>query len=209
MFEVSAPQLGPPDYLYWPAVRSLREYEGNESVWRVIAGAVPFVAAPVVPLAGAFASIYVGADLKTFHVALGVVLATASSSAGEILRRRRDWWRLVADRLWSFERPNPATSVSVQIREADRPLAQVALRGAHFHPAATLRTGATPLDAPDLTSQVRVEEPEAWDTSSDDANRIDRIYAVLTAAGVRARVGGRDVFPAQTPDASGSRPEHT
>lgn len=204
VFEAPVPELGPLIYRYWPAVRTLRQYEGNKSLWRVSAGAVLFVAAPVVPLAGAFASIYVGADLEAFHVALGVALATASSSAGEILRRRRDWWRLVADRLWSFERPNPATSVSVQIRESDRRAAEVALRGAHFHPAATLLTGSVPPDAPDLTSQVRVEEPEAWGASSDDADRIDRIYAVLTATGVRARVGGRDVFPAGTPDPPGS-----
>jgi hypothetical protein len=204
VFDAPVPELGPLTYQYWPSVRILRQYEGNKSLWRVPAGAVLFAAAPVVPLAGAFASIYVGANLEALHVALGVALATASSSAGEILRRRRDWFHLVANRLWSFERPNPSTSVSVQIRESDRPAAQVALRGARFHPAATLLTGPALPDAPDFTSQVRVEEPEAWATSFDDADRIDRIHAVLTAAGTRARVGGRDVFPTGSPNASGS-----
>jgi hypothetical protein len=204
VFEARASEGEPPNYLYWPAVRFLRGYDGDKSLWRVVAGSVPFVAAPVVPLAGAFASIYVGADLEAFHVALGVALATASSNAGQVLKRRRDWWRLVAGRLWSFEKPNPITSVSVQIRESDRPAAEVALRAAHFHPAATLLTGSVPPDAPDLTSQMRVEEPEAWIVSQDDEDRMARIRAVLAGIGARARVGGRDVFPVGTPDASGS-----
>jgi hypothetical protein len=113
----------------------------------------------------------------------------------EALRRRRDWRALVENRLWTFEKPNPATSVSVQLRESDCAAAQAALRSDRLHPAGVLLTGSPPAYAVDLTTQLRVEEPEAWRMSVTDEHRITRIFEVLHAAGVHARVAGRDIHP--------------
>lgn len=179
---------------FWQLVRRLREYEGRRCLWRVpIAGLL--WALPGLLLVLVFVvSAYLAGDLTSFvRVLIAAVATVALSPLAARLGHRRLWRSIVADRLWTYEKPNINGAVPVLVRDVDMAAAQRALRRARFHPAAGIMLTVPPSDAAELNRQLRVEEPEAWATCTSDEQRISRVVEILDQAGVPARVAGRDV----------------
>ena len=128
-----------------------------------------------------------------------VVAALVASIVGVVLFPRFTQLRLhrkiVANRLWTFEKPNTPTEVPALLRSEDVEAARVVLRRAQFNPQAFgLSLAVPPDDASDLDYKIAVQEPEAWPQADSPEDRTERIVGVLRAAGLRARVGGVDTF---------------
>jgi hypothetical protein len=185
-----------PEAPFWELVRRLYDYEGFRSLWRVpIAGflwALPYL----LPLAAFIVGAYTTLDVEVVLVA-GLITVALTALAAK-LAQRRPWRSVVNDRLATYLAPNPTAEVAVLVCDQDAERAQRALRRERFNPAASLRIGQPPDDAPELTRQLRVVEPAAWMESASSEQRIVRIAGILERAGLRARVAGRDVNPTPT-----------
>jgi len=178
-------------------VRTLREFEGWRSLWwRLPASTLGFVAVPVLAIgAGVLAAAISGDDFGVGRAVVAAVVATvASTYIYPRLSRRQLHRAVIANRLWTWEKPNPSTQVQVLVREPDKDDAKRALRRAGFNPGVFMaRLSTPPADAQDLSFRIGVEEPEAHPQSSSDEERVRRIAHALDAAGIRARVAGHDV----------------
>jgi hypothetical protein len=177
-------------------VRTLREFEGWRSLWRVPVSGALFVAVPLGFVAVAVAAAAIAGDDFDFQTAIvaAVVAVIGSNYVIPRLARRQLHRKLVAERLWTWEKPNPGTHVRVLVRESDVDEAKRVLRRAGFNPGMLMtRLVSPPPDALDLDVQVGVEEPEAHPQSSSDDDRVRRMASALETAGLRARVAGIDV----------------
>jgi hypothetical protein len=182
---------------YARMVRTLREFEGWRSLWwRIPASALAFIAVPVLAIgAGVLAAAISGDDFGVGRAVVAAVVATLASTYIHARLSRRQLHRtVVADPLWTWEKPNPATQVQVLVRECEVEDAKAVLRRTGFNPGVFMtRLSTPPADAQDLNVRVGVEEPEAHPQSSSDADRVRRMARALGDAGIRARVAGRDV----------------
>jgi hypothetical protein len=182
----------------------LREFEGWRCLWRVPAAAIAFAAPGLVALVGAVAAIYIGSDLKLYRVVLGAIVSLGGTAAAGLIGRRKPWRAMFTRRLWTYEAPSPRTRLEVLVRGEDAARAWHVLRRNRFVPLYGALLVVPPSDAPELNNRIGVQEPEAWLRSTSDEDRIRRIAAVFEAAGLRARVSGRDVSPAGSAILSGS-----
>src|SRR5205085_762443 len=106
----------------------------------------------------------------------GAIVLIGTGLLAPRLSRLRLHRRIVADGLWVWEKPNPATEVQVLVAEGDTRPARLALRRARFNPGIySVRLGSPPPDAPNLIFKLGVHEPEAWRQSASDADRLRRI----------------------------------
>jgi hypothetical protein len=176
-------------------VRLLRGFEGQASYPRIMAAGVAYVLIRVLPLVGAVGGIYVGSDLKLANVVLGACLSLGLASLSTFFSRSAPWRTIIANRVFTYEEPNPRTMVEFLIHDADFSVAYRALRRAHFIPLYGASVGRPPEDATDLTARIGVQEPEAYLQSTSDDDRIMRIATVLGGVGIRARVASIDAFP--------------
>jgi hypothetical protein len=127
---------------------------------------------------------------------VSAVIALVFDGLGNKVRQRFPWRTPLESRLWTYEKPNPATEVQVILRSPDVRRARTVLRHARFNPAIYgVRLVRPPADAPDLEFKIAVHEPEAWPQSASDADRTQRIVRVLASAGIRGRANGVDAWP--------------
>jgi hypothetical protein len=181
---------------YRRMVRTLREFEGWRCLWRVPTSAALFVAVPLFLIGITVAATAIAGDSFDVDPALvaAIVGVGGSSYVYPRLARRELHRKLIADRLWTWEKPNPATHVQILLRDADVDDAKRRLRRAGFNPGTFMtRVGSPPSDAPELEVQVGVEEPEAHIQSSSDEDQVRRMADALDTARIRARVAGVDV----------------
>lgn len=176
-------------------VRVLREFEGWRGGWRVLAAGVAYGGVHLLPFVGTIGGIYIGSDLKLYSVALGAAVSLGSGSLAVWMSPNAPWRALLANRLWTYETPNPLGFVELLIRVDDFTAAFRALRRARLTPLYGASVGMPPDDALDLTARIGVQEAEAWMRSKSDDDRLWRIARVLAAAGIRARVASVDAFP--------------
>lgn len=180
-------------------VPTLLEFDGPKSLWRVPLAAATFLLVRGIPVAAAVVIALVTVSGRVLQPALAAVIALLFDALGKSLRARLPWRSPVANRLWTFEKPNPRTEVQVLVRSSDVDAARTALRRARFNPQIYgLRLGAPPPDAPDLNYKIAVHEPEAWPQSISDEDRTRRIRTVLSRAGICGRAGGIDTQPRAT-----------
>jgi hypothetical protein len=176
-------------------IRLLWQFDGRRCIWRVLMAALAYSGVRLLPFVGTIAGIYIGSDLKLYHVALGAVVSVGSGSLALGISRRVPWRALFERRLWTYEEPNPLGFVELLVREGDFTTAFRALRRARLTPLYGASVGTPPDDAPDLTARVGVQEAQAWTRSASDDDRLWRIATVLAAAGLRARVASIDAYP--------------
>lgn len=185
------PQQRTPRDMVW----LLREFEGWRCLWRVPAAAAAYAATWLLALGGAIAAIYIGSDLKLYRVVIGAIVSLGSTAAAGLVARRKPWRAIFARRLWTYEAASPRTRLEVLVRNEDSVGAYHVLRRSRFVPLYGALLVVPPSDAPELNNRIGVQEPDAWMRSTSDEDRIRRIAAVFDAAGMRARVSGRDVVP--------------
>jgi hypothetical protein len=176
-------------------VRLLRAFEGWRCLPRIAVAAIAFGAIHLLPLIGAVAGIYVGANLKLADVVLGTVVSLGSGYLAVWISRRAPWRAILVNRIWTYEEPNPRGFVELLIQDEAWADTYRVLRRARFTPLYSASVGTPPPDAPDLTARIGVQEPEAWKQSTSDDDRLWRIASVLAPAGIRARVAGVNAFP--------------
>lgn len=168
-------------------VKMVLQYDGGRALWRVVAGGAILTLIPVLALAGVVAGIFIAGDLSSLGcVVLGALVGVVSPVVAERLWRR-EWWRsLVAQRLWSFERPFAGQlDVAFAVRERDGERALKALRRAHLYPDQPRSLPALRPEAPDLTQELRVARPEAHTPPDEDGLAFRaRASAVLDEAGI-------------------------
>jgi hypothetical protein len=143
-------------------VRLLGEFEGRASYPRTMAAGVAYVLIRALPLVGAVGGIYVGSDLRLAHVVLGACLSLGLAWLSTFFSRSAPWRTIIANRLFTYEEPNPRTMVEFLIRDGDFSVAYRALRRARFTPLYGASVGRPPEDATDLTARIGVQEPEAY-----------------------------------------------
>jgi hypothetical protein len=160
-----------------------------------MAAGIAYGATALLPIAGAVAGIYIGADLTPVRVIVGAAVSVGSVGLAARIARRAPWRTIVAHRLRSYEQPNPTSFVELLLAVDDAPSAYPVLRRAHFNPTYEAPVGQPPDDAPDLTARIGVYEPEAWVRSTSDEDRLRRIATALAAADIRARVVLFESFP--------------
>ena len=176
-------------------VAKLREFEGWRCLWRFPVAVLAYVSPGL---------LFVGATVGAGFIARGrfdlvtaiivALVAGAAALAARHLARLRLYRKIVADRLWTFEKPNPSAEVPVLVRSRDIYAVKAALRRARFNPQDVgVSLGAPPADALALDYRIGVQEPAAWPQSRSDTDRVERIAAVLDAAGMESRVAGVDV----------------
>jgi hypothetical protein len=179
---------------YRRMVQVLREFEGPKCLWRIPAALLIAAAVIALPIAGAVAGVYIGADRSVGSVIAGATVTLVAGTVANELRRRKPWRAIIARPLSVHEASAPATEVQLLVRTSeDVDRLEPALRRAGVNPVAALRIGAPPHDAPELIYRVRVEEPLSLGRAVDDHTRTQRIAAIMLNAGVRGRVGGLDV----------------
>lgn len=176
----------------------LREFEGSGCLWRGVAALLVFFATLALPVVGAIcAALIAVVGITTGQVAqaaIGAVVTGVFGAGASRMKKRRPWRSVVADRLWTWEKPNPTHESQVLVEDPDMERAKTAIRCARLNPTTlSVRVGTPPEDAPSLTRRFSVCEPEAWMQSATDADRVRRIVDALTDARVRARVDGVDV----------------
>lgn len=176
-------------------VRELREFEGNRCLWRVPVAGTILVLIRGLPVAAAAVAALLAINGRVLSATVGAIIALLC----EALRRRVEaglpWRAVVANRLWSYEKPNPVTELEVLVRSNDVLKARRALRRAKFNPQTYgLMLAVPPSDAPDLNHKLRIQEPATWMESRSDDDRVQRIGGVLRRAGIKGRVGGIDTF---------------
>ncbi len=157
-------------------------------------GARLFVGVPLFAIGTGVAAAAIGAgDFGVGKAVIAAVVATGATACVQPrLARRQFHRRVIVDRLWTWEKPNPATHVQILLRDDDRVDAIRVLRRAGFNPSAyAAHLGAAV--PPDLEIRMGVDEPHAHPQSSSDEDRLQRIAYMLDAGGIPARVGGVDV----------------
>ena len=180
-------------------VPTLLEFDGPKSLWRVPLAGVNLLLVRGVPVVAAVVVALVTVKGRVLQAAVAAVIALLFDALGKKLRARVPWRAPVANRLWTFEKPNPQTEVHVLVPLIDVARARTVLRRAKFNPQIFgLRLGRPPPDAVDLNYKIAVHEPEAWAQSASDEDRTRRIREVLSVAGIRGRVGGIDTEPKTT-----------
>ncbi len=163
---------------FWTMVARFRQFEGWRCLWRLPVAALAYA---IVPLT------FIGATVLAAYIA-GDNFGLATRLARWQLHRK-----IIANRFWTFEKPNPATEVPTLLRSPDVVAARAALCRARFNPlVCSVSVGSPPSDAPDLDVKVAVHEPQAWTQSASDDDRTRRMVGVLERAGIRAHVGGVD-----------------
>jgi hypothetical protein len=177
-------------------VRALREFEGWRCLWRVPASGLLYLAVPILFVGLAVSGAAISGNDFNVETAVIAAVVTVVGSTYVIprLSRRQLHRKLIAERLWTWEKPNPATDVPVLIRELDVDEAKRVLRRAGFNPGPFMtKLGAPPDDARDLSVRFGVQEPEAHPQSASDEDRVRRVAEALSAVGIRARVAAVDV----------------
>lgn len=176
----------------------LRDFEGWRCLWRLPVAGILYAAVPLILLGATVAGAAIAGsefNLRTAVVSAVVVLFGTGLVAPRLARRQLHR-KIIAERLRSWQKPNPATEVQVLLPRANSEAARAALRRAGFNPGVYgLGLGSPPADAPDLDLKLAVQEPEAWPQSASDEDRTRRIVAVFRHAGLPARVGGVEVRP--------------
>jgi len=174
-------------------VGALREFEGVRCLWRVPLAWALYTLLRGLPVAAAVVIALVTVSGRVAQAAVSAVIALMFDGFGNRLRARLPWRAPVANRLWTYEKLNPATEVPVLLRSTDVVPAKVVLRREKFNPQVYgLHLTNPPADAPELDHKIAVHEPEAWPQSTSDHDRTRRIAVALEAAGIRARVAGVD-----------------
>jgi hypothetical protein len=170
------------------------QFEGWRCLWRIGTGALLVLALPVVAVGGAVAGYYIVSGGGLPSVIIGSAVTLCSTVGATWLWRRAPWWHLVQRRLATFEAASPWTDTQLLVRsDVDLEGLFGALRRAHFNPYTSRHVGSPPPDAADLDVLVAVQEPSRWAKSSSDEDRIERLRALLSGLGIRARVGGVDI----------------
>jgi putative flippase GtrA len=176
-------------------VRVLAQFEGTRCLWRVPDAGVVFVLIRGLPIAAAMVIALVTVNGRTLQAVESAVIALAFDALAKTARARLPWRAIVANRLWTFEKPNPRTEVHILLRSRDVIAARTALRQPRLNPQPYgLQLGSPPPDAPHLNYRIAVQEPKAWTESSSDQNRVERIAGTLAQSGIEGRVGGIDVL---------------
>jgi hypothetical protein len=183
---------------FWSMVEKLRDFEGARSLWRVPVAGLLRAAVPL-SLVGAtvLGAFIAGNDFNVYTAILSAVVILAGTKwLAPLLARRLPWRAVIADRLWTWEKPNPGSEVHVLVASKDTSAARTALRRARFNPQVFgVRVAMPPERAPDLHYRLGVHEPEAWSQSESDQDRNRRVLAVLHEAGIRGCVGGVQSLP--------------
>jgi hypothetical protein len=187
---MSAP---PPERRMREMVPLLLDFDGRGCLWRVALACGGWVTLRAVPVVTAVILALVTVEGKLLKAVVASLIALVFDAVGRRLESRFPWRAPVANRLWSFERPNPPTEVQILLRAGQVAAARTALRRSKFNPHVYgLRLGTPPQDASDLGYKIGVHEPDAWRRSESDEHRLVRIREVLSRARIRARVGGID-----------------
>lgn len=185
---------------FWSMVQRLWEFEGWRCLWRLPVATLAYALPGLVFVGVTVLARYMAGD--DFDAATALLSATVGATATALvaprLARQRLHRRVIGNRLATFEQPNPAASVNILIRDEDLGKVECALRRARLNPARHARVAGPPESAPELTTQVWIEEPEKWATAKDDADRIRRVTEIMHAGGFRARVGGAEVGPGRS-----------
>jgi hypothetical protein len=183
-------------YSYREALGRLREFEGRRCLWRVVAGGALLALVPVLAIGGFVAGVYVAGDLHSLgRVVLGAIIALGP---GQLLSlwiwQRRPWDKLVAERLWTYEKPSGPADLNAIIQPADFRPASRALRRAKLCPCGGTHMPTSPPGAEGLTLKLIVGRPACW--HPPDAPELHvQIGDCLRAAHIRARVGREDIYP--------------
>lgn len=176
-------------------VRTLREFEGSRCLWRAPVAGMTLLLIRGLPVAGAVVVALMTIKGRILSAALAAIIVLLFDAIRRRLETRLPWRAVVANRLWTFEKPNPVAELEVLVREEDVSVARRTLRRAKFNPLAYgLRLAASPNDAPELNHKLRVQEPAAWMQSRSEDDRVQRVASALKRAQVKARVGGIDTF---------------
>ncbi len=180
---------------FWTMVARFRQFEGWRCLWRLPVAALAYAIVPLTFIGATVLAAYIAGD--NFGLATAIVSAAVVGVATALLVPRLARWQLhrkiIANRFWTFEKPNPATEVPTLLRSPDVVAARAALCRARFNPlVCSVSVGSPPSDAPDLDVKVAVHEPQAWTQSASDDDRTRRMVGVLERAGIRAHVGGVD-----------------
>jgi hypothetical protein len=183
-------------YSYREALGRLREFEGWRCLWRVVAGGALLALVPLLAIGGFVAGVYVAGDLHSLgRVVLGAIIALGP---GQLLSlwiwQRRPWDRLVAERLWTYEKPDGPGDLNANIQPEDFLPASRALRRAKLCPCGGTHIPTSPPGAEGLTLKLIVGRPARW--HPPDAPELHvQIRDCLRAAHIRARVGMEDIYP--------------
>jgi hypothetical protein len=174
----------------------LRQYDGSRCLWRTVAGGLLITLVPVLAIGGFVAAAYLAEDLRDpVRVVLGGIVAVgAGQLAAAYIWRRRPWYRLIANRLASYERQDPPGDRNAMIRRADFPLAACALRRAKLNPWGATQVPAAVSGVPDLDLKLIVYRSALWHPPGSPELH-DQIRDCLRAAKIRANVAGEDLFP--------------
>jgi hypothetical protein len=186
---------------FWRMVEKLREFEGARSLWRVPVAGLLRAAVPLALIAATVLGAFIARDGFNAYTAIlsAIIVLAGTKWLAPLLARRFPWRGVIADRLWTWEKPNPRTEVHVLVAAKDTSAARTALRRAGFNPQVFgVRVGVPPESAPDLDYRLGIHEPEAWPQSDSDHDRNRRILAALREAGIRAYVGGVPSLPIPT-----------
>jgi hypothetical protein len=183
-------------YSYRAALGRLREFEGWRCLWRVAAGGALLASVPLLAIGGFVAGVYVAGDLHSLgRVVLGAVIALGP---GQLLSlyvwQRRPWDKLVAERLWTYEKPDGPGDLNAIIKPDDFLPAAKALRRAKLCPRGGTHMPTSPPGAEGLTLKLIVGRPVRWHPADAPELHV-QIRDCLRAAQIRARVGREDIYP--------------
>lgn len=149
------------------------------------------------PLAGWVGEVYIVAIGQSLVlVTIGVAGALILTALADRIRKREPWRTLLVGRLCSFEKPDPI-QLALLVGVNDLKAAALLLRHAKFNPFLERMIGAPPEDAPELNGEILVYRPEAWHPGLDQEGFREQVKVVLSSAGLRARVSGDDIYPAE------------
>src|SRR5918992_4136176 len=115
-------------------VRALREFEGNRCLWRVAIAGASLLLIRGLPVAAAAIAALLAINGRVLSATVGAGIALIFEALRRRIEMRLPWRMAVANRLWSFERPNPTTELEVLVRDDDALKARRALRRARFNP---------------------------------------------------------------------------
>ena len=144
-------------------------------------------------MGGFVAGAYLAGDLhRPARVLFGAIVAIGLGQGAAYLWRRRQWDRLVVERLSTYEQIDGPQDLNALVRRADFIPACRALRRAKLNPVGCTRMPTSPPDAPDLDTKLIVGRSARWH-SHDAPELFVEIRECLRAAGIRARVGREDL----------------
>src|SRR5688572_30770081 len=155
-------------------VEKLRDFKGARSLWRVPVAGLLRAAVPLALIGVTVLGAFIARDDFNVYTAIlsGVIILVGTKWLAPLLARRFPWRGVIADRVWTWEKPNPRTEVHVLLASKDTVAARTALRRACFNPQVFgVRVTVPPENAPDLDYKLGVHEPEAWSQSESDHDR--------------------------------------